>query len=238
MRLAGPRYSISSRSVSAARSDMFLRIFSLSASLAPLRAMAHWLVSTFLSTVWMSLSVNRPMSSKTNIRRRISSTSSGSSCARLSSKRPLGRAVGDVEHLGHRLDAAGVLEALAHHARHPALEALFDFADDLGVGVAHRGDAAHDGQPPRLGQAGQDLGAEVRRQVRHDQRDRLRMLVDDVRQQVLAIDVPQEAERHRLDRLADVVERGRRVRAERLLEQRLGQLPGRRRGRPSWGSSR
>ena len=58
-RLAGPRYSISSRSVSAARSDMFLRIFSLSASLAPLRAIAHWLVSTFLSTVWMSLSVNR-----------------------------------------------------------------------------------------------------------------------------------------------------------------------------------
>ena len=72
-------------------------------------------------------------------------------------QRPLGRPVGDVEHLGHRLDAAGVLEALAHHARHPALEALFHLADDLRVRAAHRGDAADHGQPPRLGQAGQNF---------------------------------------------------------------------------------
>ena len=77
-------------------------------------------------------------------------------------QRPLGRAVGDVEHLGHGLDAAGVLEALAHHARHPALEALFDFVDDLRVRAAHRGDAADDREPPRLGQAGQNLRAEAR----------------------------------------------------------------------------
>ena len=68
-------------------------------------------------------------------------------------QRPLRRPVGDVEHFGHRLDAAGVLEALAHHARHPPLQALFDFANDLGVGAAHRGDAADDRQPPRLRQA-------------------------------------------------------------------------------------
>ena len=125
---------------------MFLRIFSLSSSLAPLRAIAHWLVSTFLRIVWISLSVNLPISSKTNIRRRISSTSSGVFLAEVVEQRALGGAVGDVEHLGHGGDAAGVLEALAHHARHAALEALFDFANDLGVGLAHRGDAADDGE--------------------------------------------------------------------------------------------
>ena len=159
----------------------------------------------------MSLSVNRPMSSKTNISRRISSTSSASSCTKAIHQRPFGRPIGDVEHLGHGLDAAGVLEALAHHARHAPLEAFFDFANDLGVRAAHRGDAPDDRKPPRLGQAGQNFRPKVRRQVRHDQRDRLRMLVDDVRQQVLAIDVPQEAERRGLDRLADVVERRRRI---------------------------
>ena len=153
-------------------------------------------------------------------------------------QRPFGGPIGDVEHLGHRLDAAGVLEALAHHARHPAFEALFHFANDLRVRLAHRGDAANHREPPLLGQAGQDLGAEVGRQVRHDQRDRLRMLVDDVRQQVLAIDVPQEAERHGLDRLANVVEGGGGVRAERFLNQRLGHFQARRRGRPSRGSFR
>ena len=60
-----------------------------------------------------------------------------------------------------------------------------------------------------LGQAGDDVGRLRRRQVREDQGDRLRMLVDDEGQQVLAVDLLQEAERQGLDRLADVVERGR-----------------------------
>ena len=85
------------------------------------------------------------------------------------------------------------------------------------------------------GKPGQDLRAEVRRQVRHDQRDRLRMLVDDVREQVLAIDVPQEAERRGLDRLANVVERRGGACAQRLLDQRSWPAPGRRRGRPATG---
>ena len=73
----------------------------------------------------------------------------------------LGGAVGDVEHFGDRGDAAGMLEALAHHARHAALEALFDFADDFGIGLAHRGDAADDGELPFGGQSGEDLGTKA-----------------------------------------------------------------------------
>ena len=48
--------------------------------------MAHCELSTFFSSVWMSRSVNLVMSSKTNISRRISSTRSGSSWARFSSR--------------------------------------------------------------------------------------------------------------------------------------------------------
>ena len=66
---------------------------------------------------------------------------------------PLGGAIGDVEHLGHALHAAGVLELLAHHARHAVFEALLDLVDDLGAGLAHGGDAADDGELP-LARAG------------------------------------------------------------------------------------
>ena len=56
---------------------MFRKIFSLSSSLAVLRARVSWSLSISLSTDWMPLSSTWLMSSKTNISRRISSTSSG-----------------------------------------------------------------------------------------------------------------------------------------------------------------
>ena len=120
------------------------------------------------------------------------------------------------------LDAAGVLKALAHHARHASFEAFFHLADDFGIRLAHRGDPPHDRQPPLLGQPGEDFRPEARRQMRHHQRNRLRVLVDDVGDDVLPVDVAEEGKRHRLDRLANRVERGARARAERPLQQRPG----------------
>ena len=92
----------------------------------------------------------------------------GSFLAEIVEQLALGGTVGDVEHLGDRGDAAGILEALAHHARHAALEPLFDLANDFRIGLAHRGDAADDGELPFGGQSGQDFRAKVGRQVGHD----------------------------------------------------------------------
>ena len=89
-------------------------------------------------------------------------------------------------------------------------EPLLDLVDDLRAGLAHGGDAADDRQLPLGRQAADDVGRLRRRHVGEDQGDGLRMLVDDERQQVLAVDLLQEAERQGLDRLADVVQRGRR----------------------------
>ena len=139
-------------------------------------------------------------------------------------QRPFGRAIGNVEHLGHRLNAAGVLEALAHDARHAAFEALLDFANDLGVRAAHRRDAADDRDAALFRQTSQDFGAEAGRQVRHDQRDGLRMLIDNVGEQVLAINIPQEAEGHLFDRLPEVGQDRRGVAAERFLDERFRQF--------------
>src|SRR5262249_52278379 len=115
-----------------------------------------------------------------------------------------GRAVGDVKNLGDGFDAAGVFEALAHDARHAALEAFFNFAYDVGVGAAHRRDPADDRQATRFGQAREDFRAERRGQMRHDEGDGLWVLVDDVSEQVLAVNVTQKAEWHSLNGLSDI----------------------------------
>ena len=69
-----------------------------------------------------------------------------------------------------------------------------------------------------------DLGRLLRLKVREDQGDRLRMLVHDEGQQVLVVDLLQEAEGQGLDRLADVVQRDARALAQRLFDQLLGDL--------------
>src|SRR4051812_23186480 len=68
--------SISSRSISAPRSDMFLKIRSLVSSLTPRSASARSLASTSLSTIWMLRSSSLTMSSKVNRSIRTSSASS------------------------------------------------------------------------------------------------------------------------------------------------------------------
>ena len=172
----------------------------------------------------MSLFENLLMSSNTNISRRISSTRSGFSWARFSSRlRSVARSV--------TLSTSATLSTPPAFSKlwliTPAirvLQALLHLVDDLRVGLPHRGDAADDRELPIRWQAGDDVGRLRRRQVREDQRDRLRVLVDDERQQVLAIDVLQKPKRHRLDRLPHVVERADGVFAERLFDERLGQV--------------
>ena len=74
------------------------------------------------------------------------------------------------------------------------LQAALDFLDDLGVGLLHVGDALDHLDLLLAGQADQDF-AGLRRQVGQDQRDGLRVLVLDERQQVLALGLLQEGKR-------------------------------------------
>ena len=60
--------------------------------------------------------------------------------------------------------------------------------------------------------------------MREDQRDRLRVFVDDEGQQVLAVDALEKAERQGLDLLLDVVDRAGGVLAQGLRNQALGQI--------------
>jgi hypothetical protein len=126
--------------------------------------------------------------------------------------------------LFHAVHAPRLLERLVHQARHAAFQPALDFVYHLGVRLAHVGDAADDGQLPLGGQAFDDLRPIGWRQVREDQGDRLGMLVDDERHQVLRIDLFQEAERQGLDRLANDVERLARPAAQGLFHERLGQV--------------
>ena len=58
------------------------------------------------------------------------------------------------------------------------------------------------------GQAADDASRLCRLQMSDDQGDRLRMLVDDVGEDILAVDVTEESEGNGFNRLAYVVERG------------------------------
>src|SRR5829696_3198868 len=60
--------------------------------------------------------------------------------------------------------------------------------------------------------------------MRQNQRDRLRMFVDDEREEILTVDILQKAERDAFDRLANVVDRRVGVLAQRFFDQRLGDV--------------
>ena len=64
------------------------------------------------------------------------------------------------------------------------LQPALDFLDHLGVRLLHVGDALDDLDLLLARQADEDFRCLLRRKVRQDQRDRLRMLVLDERQQV------------------------------------------------------
>ena len=187
-------------------------------------AIAHCEVSTFFSTACTSLSENFVRSSNTNIKPANFFDQFGIFLGEIFQNCAFGRPIGDVENLGHGRHSAGVFELLAHHARHPMLEPLFDFLNDLGIGLPHRGHAADHRKLPLGGQPGDDVGRLRRRQVREDQGDGLRMLVDDERQQVLAIDFLQESERQGFDLLANVVERVAGIFAQRPFDEVLGDI--------------
>ncbi len=91
-----------------------------------------------------------------------------------------------VEHFGHGLDAAGLLEGLVDHGRQPVLQPALHLLDHLRVGLLHRGDPLDDLDLLGRRQPRQDLRGLHRLQVRQDQGDGLRVLVLDERQQVVA----------------------------------------------------
>jgi hypothetical protein len=74
----------------------------------------------------------------------------------------------------------------------PALEPLLHLPDHLGVGLLHVRDPLDDLELLGERQPDQDLRRLVVREVAQDQRDRLRVLVLDERQQVLALRPLQE----------------------------------------------
>ena len=82
--LTGPMYSISSRSISAARVDMFLKTLAATSFGVALRASERSFVSTSRNTICRERSSSMTMSSKTNMRRLISSVSSGLSTSSVS----------------------------------------------------------------------------------------------------------------------------------------------------------
>jgi hypothetical protein len=103
------------------------------------------------------------------------------------------------------------------------LQRRLDLADDLGRGAVHHRDPVRDLGLHLQRKAGQDRRGERRGDVREHQRDRLRVLVLHVREQLPGVGVAEEVER-------DVVHRGfEAVQDERgalLPEGRLEQLAG------------
>ena len=107
--------SISSRSICAPRSDMFAEHPLLDRPRStPRSASARSFWSTSRSTSWIERSSSLTMSSKTNSSRRTSSPSSLSVLGERVEHVALGRAVGVVEDVGERLDAAGGRVLLLH----------------------------------------------------------------------------------------------------------------------------
>ena len=75
------------------------------------------------------------------------------------------------------------------------LQAAFDFLDHFGVGLLHVGDALHDFDLLLTGQTDHDFAGLLCRQVRENQRDRLRVFILDKCQQIFTFSLLQEAER-------------------------------------------
>ncbi len=102
------------------------------------------------------------MSSKVNSSRRISSASSALVSRELVEHVALGRAVGVVEDVGERLDAAGGRVLLRDDARELLLHDGLDLRDDLGPRLAHRARRARRRRPaPRARAATSTCAASV-----------------------------------------------------------------------------
>ena len=126
---------------------------------------------------------------------------------------------------GDEPHATRLFELLVEHRLHPPLEAALDVFDDFGIRLFHVGDAADHldllvGRQPR-----ENFGRHVGRQMRHDEGNRLRMFLDDEGENVLGPHLVQEAERHRVDRVADVLQDfARPLGAEGLLQKIVGKV--------------
>ncbi len=141
------------------------------------------------------------MSSKVNSSSRTSSASSASVLASSSSTLRSVRAVGVVEDVGERLDAAGGRVLLRDHVGELLAHHVLDLRDDLGARLGHlarRGaatSACSSGSRQR-----EHLGGQRGVQVGDHERDRLRRLVAQEDVDLLRRRAAQELERPALDR--------------------------------------
>ena len=82
--------------------------------------------------------------------------------------------------------------------RQPGLQPAFDFAEDAGIGVVQVGEPADDFDLQFGRQSGQQFAGSLGRQVRGDQRDRLRMLAAEKRLERAEFCFVQETKRWRI----------------------------------------
>ena len=92
------------------------------------------------------------------------------------------------------------------------LQAALHFLDHFRVGLLHVGDALDHFDLLLAGQADENFARLLRREMGEDQRDRLRMLVLNERQQVFALRLLQKRERRGLHLLRDLLDDARGVR--------------------------
>ena len=147
------------------------------------------------------------MSSNTNMRLRTSSASSASSLFEAFEDEALGRAVGRVEDVDERLQTAGLREVrLLDDRRELAFEDRLDLLDDFGRRAVHLRDAQRDVALQLFGQRAHHHRGGFGVHVREHERDRLRVLVLQVREHLAGVGAAQELERRRDHRDAEVVE--------------------------------
>ena len=140
----GPMYCMSSSMSWAARSDMFLKILSLSSCAGGLEGQGQLLVVDFLEHRLNALVVDQQdvledEHEPANLLDQIGVL--GFQAFHDSLFRG---AVGEVENLGDGVDAAGFFEGLADDVGEAMLQAALDFLDDFGIGLLHVGDALDD----------------------------------------------------------------------------------------------
>jgi hypothetical protein len=137
--------------------------------------------------------------------------------------RLLGGTVGEVQDFRNRRHAAGLFHALHEHVRESHLKPTLDLFDDVGVGLLHIRYTLDHLDLLLHREADEDLRGLVVRQVAEDQGDRLRVLILDEREQVLALCALEKAERLLLDLRLDLLEDPLgHLGVEGVLEDRLG----------------
>ena len=95
---------------------------------------------------------------------------------------------------------------LLDHGRQLALEDRLDLLDDLGRRAVHRRDADRDVALLLFGERAHDHRGRFGMHVREHERDRLRVLVLEVREHLAGVGAAEELERRRDHRDAEVVE--------------------------------